>query len=120
MTAARTPEGEAVDEGVGPVLGPVDGGGSSGNGRHQPFAPRSRRNEAWNTIVHDAAIQIVQIDRLIRRLNWMLSTALDTLLFHFVHNPTVSLTDLHEINKLNFAKWKQRLKEKVLVPLAVR
>ena len=77
------------------------------------FAFRAR-----NTIVHDAAIQIVQIDRLIQRLNWMLSTALDTLLFQFVHNPTVALTDLHEINKLNFAKWKQRLKEKVPVPLA--
>jgi hypothetical protein len=65
------------------------------------FAFRAR-----NTIVHDAAIQIVQIDRLIQRMNWMLSTALDTLLFQFAHNPTLSLSDLHEINKVNFAKWK--------------
>jgi hypothetical protein len=49
----------------------------------------------------------------------MLSTALDTLLYQFVHNPTLSLTDLHEINKQNFAKWKQRLKgETGQMPLA--
>ena len=76
------------------------------------FAFRAR-----NTIVHDAAIQIVQIDRLIQRMNWMLSTVLDTLLFQFAHNPTLSLSDLHEINKVNFAKWKKRLKDKEVVPL---
>jgi hypothetical protein len=77
------------------------------------FAYRAR-----NTIVHDAAIQIVQIDRLIQRLNWMLSTALDTLLFQFAHNPTLSLSDLHGINKVNTAKWNKRLKEKEAIPLA--
>lgn len=77
------------------------------------FAYRAR-----NTIVHDAAIQIVQLDRLIQRMNWMLSTALDTLLFQFAHNRTLSLSDLHEINKVNNAKWKKRLKDKVLVPHA--
>jgi hypothetical protein len=77
------------------------------------FAFRAR-----NSIVHDAAIQVVQIDRLIQRLNWMLSTALDTLLFQFIHNPTVSLTDLHEINKINFGKWKKRIQESEPVPIA--
>jgi hypothetical protein len=78
------------------------------------FAYRAR-----NTIVHDAAIQIVQLDRLIQRLGWMLSTALDTLLYQFVRNPTLSLTDLHEINRQNCIKWKLRLKdEKNPVPLA--
>ncbi len=75
------------------------------------FAFRAR-----NTIVHDAAIQIIQIDRLIQRMNWMLSTALDTLLFQFAHNPTLSLSDLHEINRVNFAKWKKRLKESAAPP----
>ncbi len=65
---------------------------------------------ARNSIVHDAAIQIVQIDRLIQRLNWMLCTALDSLLYQFVHNPTLSLSELHEINKHNFVAWKKRLK----------
>jgi len=74
---------------------------------------------ARNTIVHDAAIQIVQIEPLIQRLNWMLCTALDTLLFQFVNNPKLSLSDLHELNKLNFSKWKQRLREETKpVPLA--
>jgi len=78
------------------------------------FAFRAR-----NTIVHDAAIQIVQMDRLIQRLNWMLCTALDTLLYQFVHNATLSMTDLHEINKQNLAKWMQRLKSgKTPMPLA--
>lgn len=85
------------------------------------FAFRAR-----NTIVHDAAIQIVQIDRLIQRMNWMLSTTLDTLLYQFTSNPTLPLSDLHEINKVNFAKWKKRLTEsakppfegKVAIPLA--
>lgn len=78
------------------------------------FAFRAR-----NTIVHDAAIQIVQIDRLIQRLNWMLCTALDGLLYQFVRNPTLSVSELHEINKHNFATWKKRLKEsKTAVPLS--
>jgi hypothetical protein len=78
------------------------------------FAYRAR-----NTIVHDAAIQIVQIDRLIQRLSWTLSTSLDTLLYQFVHNPTLSLTDLHELNQQNCAKWKGRLKDETKpVPLS--
>jgi len=78
------------------------------------FAYRAR-----NTIVHDAAIQIIQLDRLIQRLSWMLCTALDTLLFQCVRNPTLSLSDLHEINRQNCAKWKGRLKaEKTPVPVA--
>lgn len=78
------------------------------------FAYRAR-----NTIVHDAAIQIVQLDRLIQRLGWMLCTALDTLLYEFVRNPTLSLTDLHEINRQNCIKWKARLKDETTpVPIA--
>ena len=73
---------------------------------------------ARNTIVHDAAIQIVQIDRLIQRLNWMLCTALDGLLYQFVHNPTLSLSELHEINKHNFVAWKKRLKGTTAMPLS--
>lgn len=77
------------------------------------FAYRAR-----NTIVHDAAIQIVQLDRLIQRLSWMLCTALDTLLYQFVRNPTLSLTDLHEINRQNCIKWKARLKD-VTAPVPI-
>jgi hypothetical protein len=53
------------------------------------FAFRAR-----NTIVHDAAIQIVQIDRLIQRLSWMLCVAPDALLYQFVRNPTLALSEL--------------------------
>jgi hypothetical protein len=78
------------------------------------FAFRAR-----NTIVHDAAIQIVQIDRLIQRLNWMLCTALDALLYQFARNPTLSLSELHEINTHNFTAWKKRLHpDKPAVPLS--
>lgn len=78
------------------------------------FAFRAR-----NTIVHDAAIQIVQIDRLIQRLNWMLCTALDALLYQFVRNPTLSLSELHEVNMHNFTAWKKQLHpDKRAVPLS--
>lgn len=74
---------------------------------------------ARNTIVHDAAIHIVQIDRLIERMQWMLSTTLDTLLFQFIHNPTLSLSELHEINAQSFKQWKKRLADQAqTVPLA--
>jgi hypothetical protein len=77
---------------------------------------------ARNTVVHDAAIQIVQIEPLIQRLNWMLFTALDSLLYLFVHNPTLSLADLHSNNKRNYCYWKKRLKDEtvpVLLPEVV-
>lgn len=64
-----------------------------------------------NTIVHDAAIDVAQIDRLSQRLNWVLTLSLDTLLHQFSRNPALSLTDLHNNNRMSYVKWKEDLKD---------
>jgi hypothetical protein len=74
---------------------------------------------ARNAIVHDAATDVVQIERLVQRLNWMVCTSLDTLLYQYTRNLTLSLTDLHDINQQSYLRWKSRLKDKATpVPLS--
>ena len=78
------------------------------------FAYRAR-----NEIVHAAAIQIVQLDRLVQRLNWVLCTTMDTLIHQFANNPTRALRELHEANLGSYRLWKGTLKsEKAPVPLS--
>ena len=72
-----------------------------------------------NAVVHDAAINVVQFERLIQRLMWMLCTSLDTLLYQFCCNPNLSLSDLHEINHRSYIRWRARLKDETnAVPLS--
>jgi hypothetical protein len=76
------------------------------------FAYRAR-----NQIVHAAAVQIVQLDRLVQRLNWMLCTTMDVLIHQFANHPARSLRELHEANLGSFRLWKETLKsEKPAVP----
>ena len=64
-----------------------------------------------NTIVHDAAIDVAQLDRIGQRLNWLLCTTLDVLLFQFSRNPTLTLSELHDVNLAWFNTWKSDLKD---------
>jgi hypothetical protein len=74
---------------------------------------------ARNAVVHDAATDVIQIERLVQRLNWMVCTSLDTLLYQYTRNKTLSLTDLHEINDQSHVRWKSRLKDDATpVPLS--
>ncbi len=78
------------------------------------FAYRAR-----NEIVHAAAIQIVQLDRLVQRLNWVLCTTMDTLIHQLANHPTRALRELHEANLGSYRLWKQTLRsEKSPVPLS--
>jgi len=81
--------------------------------RDLQFAYRAR-----NEIVHAAAIQIVQLDRLVQRLNWVLCTTMDTLIHQFANHPTRALRELHEANLGSYRLWKETLKSaKAPVPL---
>ena len=77
------------------------------------FAYRAR-----NQIVHAAAVEIVQLNRLVQRLNWMLCTTMDMLIYQFDNHPTRSLRELHEANVGSFRLWKETLRtEAPPVPL---
>jgi hypothetical protein len=78
------------------------------------FAYRAR-----NEIVHAAAVRIVQLDRLVQRLNWMVCTTMDVLIYQFASHPKRTLRELHEANIGSFRLWKETLKSgKLAVPLA--
>jgi len=64
---------------------------------------------ARNMIVHDAANNLGQIDRLSQWLSWLLSTAVDTLLYQYCRNPSLSLIDLHQANLASYERWKTDL-----------
>jgi hypothetical protein len=66
---------------------------------------------ARNRIIHDAATDVVQLDRLSQQLDWFLGTAVDTLLYQATLNPTLSLSDLHAINYLNYEEWIKALSD---------
>jgi hypothetical protein len=71
-----------------------------------------------NAVVHDAAVEVPQLDRLVQRLNWMLCTAMDSLIFQFDHHPRMDLQGLHEANVGSYHLWKETLKnDKHTVPL---
>src|SRR5579883_582998 len=71
-----------------------------------------------NAVVHDAAVEIPRLDRLVQRLNWMLCTAMDSLIFQFAHHPRMDLQGLHEANVGSYHLWKELLKnDKHTVPL---
>ncbi len=71
-----------------------------------------------NAVVHDAAINVLQLGRLVQRLNWMLCTAMDVLIFQFAHHRRMGLQDLHEANVGSYHLWKETLKSgKHTVPL---
>ena len=65
---------------------------------------------ARNQIVHAAALNIVQLDRLVQRLNWMLCTVMDSLIYHFAQQPNLKLRDIHEDHIGTYQIWKQCLK----------
>ncbi len=69
------------------------------------FAYRAR-----NQIVHAAAVKVVQLDRLVQRLNWMLCTTMDVLIHQFANHPSHSLKELHEANLGSYRLWKETLK----------
>lgn len=62
-----------------------------------------------NTIVHDAAMDVAQLDRVTQRLNLILCTCLDTVLGQFIRNPSLSLADLHRCNRATYENWMQQL-----------
>jgi hypothetical protein len=64
-----------------------------------------------NTIVHDAAIDVLQLDRVSQRLNWLLCTTLDVILHQFSRNPSLTLAQLHDVNLRWFGDWKDSLKD---------
>jgi hypothetical protein len=66
---------------------------------------------ARNTIVHDAAVNIAQVDRVAQRLNWMLCMCLDRVLFQFSRNPHMTLIDLHRCHTESYDKWRKDLKD---------
>lgn len=66
---------------------------------------------ARNSIVHDAATSVVQSDRLVQRLHWMLCTALEGLFYQFSRNPTLSLAALHAVNRTSYQRWRKALKD---------
>jgi hypothetical protein len=63
-----------------------------------------------NTIVHDAAVDISQMEQLTHRLHEYLATMLDRLILQFVRNPTLSLMNLHHINQDSYNQWKDAIK----------
>jgi hypothetical protein len=63
-----------------------------------------------NAVVHDAAVEVPQLDRLVQRLNWMLCTAMDCLIFQFAHHPRMDLQGLHETNVGSYHLWKETLR----------
>jgi hypothetical protein len=69
------------------------------------FAYRAR-----NQIVHAAAVKVVQLDRLVQRLNWMLCTTMDVLIHQFANHPSRSLRELHEANLGSYRLWKETIK----------
>ncbi|MHB1558063.1 MAG: hypothetical protein ACYC61_11420 [Isosphaeraceae bacterium] len=66
---------------------------------------------ARNSIVHDAAVDVSQMEQLSHRLHEFLATMLDHLIHQFVRNPTLSLVDLHRINQASHERWKAAVKE---------
>ncbi len=64
-----------------------------------------------NTIVHDAAVDINQMEQLSQRLHEFLATMLDHLILQFIRNPTLSLVDLHRINQASQERWKSAIKD---------
>lgn len=63
---------------------------------------------ARNRIIHDAATDVAQLDKLSARLHWFVCTAVDALLFQFKYNRDVSLADLHAVNLASYRAWKER------------
>jgi hypothetical protein len=59
--------------------------------------------------VHNAATQVSENERLLQRLNWMLTSSLDKVIFHFSRNPTLELADLHACYRASYLKWYERV-----------
>ncbi len=60
---------------------------------------------ARNTVVHNAATNVSENERLLQRLSWMLSATLDQVIFQFSRNPTLALTDIHACFRASYLKW---------------
>ncbi len=62
---------------------------------------------------------IVQLDCLVQRLNWMVCTTMDVLIYQFASHPKRTLRELHEWNIGSFRLWKETLNsEKPVVLLS--
>ncbi len=64
-----------------------------------------------NSIVHDAEIDVLQLDRVCQRLNWLLCATVDTILHQFTRNPSLRLTELHDVNSRWYTAWKEKLRD---------
>jgi hypothetical protein len=74
---------------------------------------------ARNTVVHDAATTVSESLRMLQRLNWMLCSCVDQVIFTYSLNPTLSMTDLHRCADANWQKWLQSIQDQTkLCPLA--
>ena len=73
---------------------------------------------ARNTVVHDAATTVSESLRMLQRLNWMLCSCVDQVIFSFSTNITLSMTDIHRCTDASWNKWKQSIEDQTnLCPL---
>lgn len=64
---------------------------------------------ARNTVVHDAADSIAENECLAQRLNWIVTTCMDEVIFQFSKSPTLSLLDIHRCKLTSFEKWRKTI-----------
>lgn len=66
---------------------------------------------ARNTVVHDAAMTVSENLRMLQRLNWMLCTCVDQVLFMFSRNTRLSMIDLHRCTSASWHKWQEVIED---------
>ena len=60
-------------------------------------------------MVHDAADSIAENECLAQRLNWIVTTCVDEIIFQFERNFTLSLLDIHRCKLTSYETWKQTI-----------
>ena len=67
---------------------------------------------ARNTVVHDAAMTVTENLRMLQRLNWMLCTCVDSVIFTYSRNSSLSLIDVHRCIEASWDKWQEVIADK--------
>ncbi|MEZ6152345.1 MAG: hypothetical protein R3C09_19770 [Pirellulaceae bacterium] len=66
---------------------------------------------ARNTVVHDAVMTVSENLRLLQRLNWMLCSCVDQVIYIYTRNTSLSLVDLHRCTDASWVKWQGILQD---------